>query len=67
MMLADPRRMQANLFGEYSLVENIGDEGVGVPLVALVVVIAQCEIAELYSPLPVPTQDAPVISAGASG
>src|SRR5215471_15394895 len=52
MMLADPGRVEADLFGIDRLVENIGDEGVGIPAVVVVVVVAKREIAEFHLLLP---------------
>jgi hypothetical protein len=40
MMLADPRRMKTDLLGVNRLVENIGDELVGLASIAFVVVVA---------------------------
>ena len=48
VMLADPRRVQANLFGVNRLVENIGDEGIGPARIVVVVIVAQREIAEFH-------------------
>ena len=48
MMLADPRRVKADLLGVNRLVEDIGDELVRLPPVVVVVVVAQREIAESH-------------------
>ena len=50
-MLADPRRMEAHLFGVNRLVEDVGDERVRVALVVVVVVVAERKIAEFHFPL----------------
>jgi hypothetical protein len=54
MMLADPRGMKADLLGVNRLVEDIGDELVGLPPVVVVVVVAQREIADVHLLLPGP-------------
>jgi hypothetical protein len=48
MMLADPGRVQPDLLGINRFVENIGDKGVRVPAVVVVVIVAQREIAEFH-------------------
>src|SRR5215469_4026538 len=52
VMLADPGRMEPDLLGINRLVEDIGDKGVRGPVVVLVMVVAQREVAELHLPLP---------------
>jgi hypothetical protein len=52
MMLADPSGMKAHLLGVHSLGEDVGDEGVGLPLIVLVVVVTQREVTEFHWPLP---------------
>jgi hypothetical protein len=59
MMLADPRGMQADLLGVNRLVEDIGDELVGLSPVVVVVIVAQREIAEFHLLLPVDCRVAP--------
>src|SRR5271165_1715580 len=51
MMLADPRRVEADLLSVNRLVEDVGDEAVRVAAVVIVVVVAQREIAELHPAL----------------
>ena len=53
MMLADPRRVKADLLGVNRLVEDVGDELVGVPFVVVVMIVAQREIAEFHLSSPV--------------
>jgi hypothetical protein len=51
MMLADPSRMEAHLFGVNRLGENVGDERIRVALLVVVVIVAQGKIAEFHFPL----------------
>jgi hypothetical protein len=44
--------MQTDLFGVNRLVENIGDEGVGVAGIAFIMVVAQREVAEFHLLIP---------------
>src|SRR5579862_8205115 len=48
MMLADPRRIEAELVGIKRLVEDVGDKAVRIAPVVGVVVVAQREITELH-------------------
>ena len=52
MMLADPGRMHAELFGIERLVGDVLDEGVGGTGVVLVVIVAEREVAEFHGLLP---------------
>ena len=58
-MLADPGRMETHLFGQNRLGENVSDERVRVTLVVVVVVVAQCKIAEVHPRIPL-SEDATV-------
>jgi hypothetical protein len=48
MVLADPNGIEAHLFGVNRLGEDVRDERVRVALVVVIVVIAQCKIAEFH-------------------
>ncbi len=48
MMLPDPGGMEAHLLGVNRLIEDVGHELVGAPMVVFVVVVAQREIAEIH-------------------
>ena len=48
MMLADPRRMETDLFGVDRLADNVGDETVGTPTIVHVVIVAEREMTELH-------------------
>jgi hypothetical protein len=47
MVLADPRRMEADLIGVDRLVEDVGDELVGAAPVVGVMVVAQDALAQI--------------------
>ena len=49
MMFTDPSGMEADLIGIDRLVKDVGNELVGIPMVVLVVVVAEREIAEMHS------------------
>ena len=48
VMLADPGGIQSYLFGVDRLVEDVGDDLIGAAPIILIVVVAQCEVAELH-------------------
>src|SRR5690349_17851113 len=48
MMLTDPRRIEPDLLGIDGLVENVGDKGIGIPRVVVVMVVAQREVSEFH-------------------
>jgi hypothetical protein len=52
MMLADPCRIEPDLFGINCLVEDVGDEPVRVARIVVVVVVAEREIAKVHISLP---------------
>lgn len=51
VMLADPRRAEAHLFGINRLVDDVGDEPIGAPGLVRVTIVASREIAEFHSAL----------------
>src|SRR5207253_5252711 len=51
MMLADPRRVEADLFSINRLVHDVGDKPIGGSGVVRVTIVAQREIAEFHAAL----------------